>query len=172
MLIVGVCLLGEPVQAMATSNEHQLGGIPIGNWGAGIHAAAGCAPRPVRNGSAGAQVLVVSPSVVMRLALVQRLSHIDRPRLCITLSETVPVVEAEMYDLVVMCPYLSRAERARATELQARHPRTGLIEFHDSPQEGGIIVVCPGLDALGLTEIVYAALLTSFPDTSTGGTDA
>jgi hypothetical protein len=173
MLIARVPLLGEPVQAMAPSNENHLGGIPIAHWAAGIQAAAPCAPRLVRDRGAGdARVFVMSPSPLVRLALVQRLSHVESPRLCITLSDTVIAVAADAYDLVVMGPYLSSVEQTRATDLQARHPRMGFIQIHDGSQRDGVSVVHMGQGTFGLTETVYSALLTSFPDTSTGGTDA
>jgi len=145
------------------------------SWAHGPEEPGDCAPRVVRTfRGLVARVLVISPSSVVRVALVQRLSDLRRPRLRVTLAEDLAEGLTEAYDVMVIGPYLSTAERERAIGLHAARPGAGLVEIADLAGDAAVRVHRSGSGGVAeLTEAVSAAVAPRYlSHVPTGGRDA
>jgi hypothetical protein len=160
---------------MATSNESNMHRGGMASWAGQSSTGVDCAPRVARGfHKQTARVLVVSPSSFVRMALVQRLLDVVSPRVRLVLTENLADAAAEPFDLMVVGPYLSPAERAQAGELHAGRSGAALIELADSPQGDVVRVLRAGRGGVAsLTDVVRDALVpVSTHTTSHGGMDA
>lgn len=160
-----------------SDNNHVGNGGPAA-WVARVLAAADGTPCRARKLRADtARILVVSPSMFVRMALVQRLSDVVSPNVSLVLAEGLADAPAEAYDLMVVGPYLSDDERAQALLFHAAQAGSALIELADSdaafPPNESVRIERPGHGRLEtLTRTVCAALSTPPNNPSSGGTDA
>lgn len=162
---------------METGESNHVGKNGPVAWVARVMATTDSTCRVPRPRNTARRILIVSPSMFVRMALVRRLSDVVSFNVFLVLAEDLDHAPVETYDLMVVGPYLSSRERERVLLFHAGRAGGALIELADSeavsvPNES-VRVERAGHGRLEtLTRAVCAALSTPSDNLPHGGTNA